>query len=90
MSKPNATMPLLVSAGLIVAGLLIGVIGGLGSGSLAGGLIAVTAVVPSAYAAWLGVQQETQGTLLAAILSLLASLAVGGLLIILWLVAKVF
>lgn len=90
MSNRSAGAPLLLSLGLVVAGLLIGVIGGLTSGSLGGGLLAGAGVIPAAYGAWLGIQQETQGTLLWSILLILASLGVGGLLLILWLVSAVF
>lgn len=90
MSNQNASMPLLISLALVIAGLLIGVISGLGSGSILGGVVAFAGLVPACYAAWVGVQKEGQGTLLWAILLILASLGVGGLLVILWLVDKVF
>lgn len=83
-------MPLLVALAMVIGGLLIGVLSGFGSGSLLGGLLAAAAIVPACYCAWLGVQQETQTTLLWSVLLVLASLGVGGLLIVLWLVAKVF
>lgn len=89
-AQQNSSMPLFVSLGLIVAGLIIGLIGGIGSGSLIGGLVAAFGLLPACYAAWLGVQKEGQGTLLGAILLIFGSLGVGGLLLILWLVAKVF
>lgn len=90
MSNRSAGMPLLFALGLVVAGLLIGAIGGLSSGSLAGGLVAGAGLIPACYSAWLGVQQETQTTLLWSILLVLASLGVGALLLILWLVSAVF
>ena len=90
MSNQRAGFPLLLSLGLVVAGLLIGVIGGLASGSLVGGLVAGAGAVPACYGAWLGVQQETQSTLLWSILLIIGSLGVGGLLLILWLVSAVF
>ena len=90
MSSPNASMPLLFSLGMVLGGLLIAAITGLASGSLAGGLLAGAGLIPACYAAWVGVQKETQTTLLWSILLILGSLGVGGLLIILWLVDKVF
>ena len=90
MSNQNASMPLLIALAMIIGGLLIGAVSGLGSGSLLGGLLAGAALIPACYCAWLGVQKETQTTLLWSILLILASLGVGGLLIILWLISKVF
>lgn len=90
MSNKSPGVPLLITLGLVVAGLLIGAIGGISSGSLVGGLVAAAGFIPACYCAWLGVQQETQTTLLWSILLILASLGVGGLLLILWLINAVF
>jgi hypothetical protein len=90
MSNQSASMPLLISLGLVVAGLLVGAIGGLTSGSLAGGLIAGAGLIPACYSAWLGMQKETQTTMLWAVLLILGSLGVAALLLILWLVNAVF
>ncbi len=90
MSNQNSSMPLFASAALVIAGLVIGAISGLSSGSLLGGVLALAGLFPACYSAWLGVQQETQTTLLYSILLVLASVGVGGLLIILWLVSAVF
>ena len=89
-ASPNASMPLLVAAGLIGVGLIIGVISGLSHGSILGGLIALAGLVPASYAAWLGIQKETQTTLLYSILLVVGALGVGGLLMILWLISAVF
>ncbi len=89
-ASPNASMPLLVAAGLIGVGLIIGVISGLSHGSIVGGLLALAGLVPASYSAWLGIQKETQTTLLYSILLALAALGVGGLLTVLWLISAIF
>jgi hypothetical protein len=75
-------MPLAVCFGLVVVGLVIAAVGGFSHGSIAGGLISATGLVPACYAAWKGMQQETQASLGLAILGVLVSLGVGGLLIL--------
>ena len=77
MSSPNASMPLLLSLGLVLGGLLIAAVSGLASGSLLGGLLAGAGLIPACYSAWLGVQKETQTTMLWSVLLIFASLGVG-------------
>ena len=62
---------------------ILGAIGGLSSGSIAGGIIAACGIIPAAWAAWAGMQQETQKSLAGALAMVFVSLAVGGLLLIL-------
>jgi hypothetical protein len=82
-NKPSAQMPLLISLALVIVGLVITAIGGFSSGSIAGGLIAGAGVIPAAWAAWAGIQQETQKSLAGAIGMVVLSLGVGGLLLLL-------
>tara|TARA_R110002096_G_scaffold44526_13_gene120592 strand:+ start:198464 stop:198736 length:273 start_codon:yes stop_codon:yes gene_type:complete len=83
MSKPSAKMPLFISLGLVVVGLILGAVGGFASGSVVGGIIAGAGVIPAAWGAWAGMQGETQSGLAGAIGMVLLSLGVGGLLIVL-------
>ncbi len=87
MTSSNRTQaPLLLSLALIAAGVILAAVGGISSGSILGGVIAALGAVPACYAAWLGMQKETQGSLGMALLLVFASLGVGGLLIVLWVV----
>jgi len=83
MSKPSPTTPLAVTAAFILAGLVIAAMGGFGSGSIWGGVIAGLGAIPACWAAWVGMQQETQGSLALSLLLALASIGIGGLLIVL-------
>lgn len=83
MSVPDAKLPNLAALSCVIIGLLIGLIGGLGSGSLTGGIIAGVGIVPACWGIWSGMQQKTQGSLVWSIMLLLASLGVAGLLILL-------
>lgn len=84
MTSSNRTQaPLLLSLALIAAGVIVAAVGGLTSGSVLGGVIAAIGAVPALYAAWLGMQKETQGSLGMALLLVFASLGVGGILLLL-------
>ena len=83
MSKSSAQTPLFISLALVIVGLVLGAIGGLTSGSILGGVIAACGTIPAGWAAWAGMQQETQKSLAGALAMLFVSLGVGGLLIIL-------
>jgi hypothetical protein len=80
---PDSKLPVAVSFALIAVGLVIGLIGGFTEGSIAGGVIALCGVIPAMVGMWKGIQQESQGTLALSVVAVLASLGVGGLLIIL-------
>jgi hypothetical protein len=82
-SSTRTQAPLLLSLGLIAAGVIVAAIGGITSGSIAGGIIAALGLVPACYAAWLGMQKETQGSLGTALLLVFVSLGVGGILLLL-------
>ena len=82
-SSTSAKAPLLLAAALVAAGLIIAAVGGLTAGSIPGGLIAAAGLIPSCYAAWKGMQQETQASLASALGMVFVSLGVGGILIIL-------
>jgi len=83
---PSSQTPLLVSLGLVAVGVIIAALGGITEGSILGGVISALGVVPAAWAAWAGMQKQTQGSLAMAILMVFASLGVGGILILLRLV----
>lgn len=84
MSSPaNAKTPLLVSLGLVVAGLVIAAVGGITSGSIFGGILAFAGIIPAAWAAWAGMQQETQASLAGAIGMCFLSVGVGAILVLL-------
>ncbi len=84
MTSSNRTQaPLLVALGLIAAGVIVAAVGGLTSGSILGGIVAALGAVPACYAAWLGMQKETQGSLGMALLLVFASLGVGAILVLL-------
>jgi len=74
---------LAITAAFILVGLVIAAMSGLGSGSIAGGVIAGLGVIPACWGAWVGMQQETQGSLALSLLLAFASLGVGALLIVL-------
>lgn len=83
MAKPpSAQTPLLISLLLVAAGVIIAAIGGLTKGSIVGGLVAGAGVVPACWAAWAGMQKQTQGSLATALLMVFVSLGVAALLII--------
>jgi hypothetical protein len=82
-STTRTQAPLLVALGLIAAGVIVAAAGGITSGSIVGGIIAALGVVPACYAAWLGMQKETQGSLGLALLLVFASLGVGAILLLL-------
>ena len=83
MTSNRTQAPLLVALGLIAAGVIVAAVGGLTSGSVLGGIVAAFGAVPACYAAWLGMQKETQGSLGMALLLVFASLGVGAILVLL-------
>jgi hypothetical protein len=82
-STPGSNMPALIAFGLVIAGLAIGLAAGITGGSIAGGIVAGLGTIPACLGMWKGIQQETQTTLAMSVVAVLASLAVGGLLIVL-------
>ena len=81
---PDSKTPAMVAFGMIVLGLVIALIqGGVTHGSIVGGVIAALGAIPACFGMWKGIQQETQGTLAISVGAVLASLAVGGILIVL-------
>ncbi|MEM9494029.1 MAG: hypothetical protein AAGC55_33090 [Myxococcota bacterium] len=83
MSASETKLPNLVAFLCIIAGLLIGAVGGLGEGSVVGGIVAGFGVVPACWGIWAGMQQKTQGAMVWSLLLLFAALGVGGLLLVL-------
>jgi hypothetical protein len=85
MGEPvaDSKTPAYVAFALVAAGLAIAAVQGLTVGSILGGVIAGSGTIPACFGMWKGIQQETQGTLAMSVIAVLASLAVGAILIIL-------
>jgi hypothetical protein len=85
MGQPvaDSKTPVYVAFALVAIGLAIAAVGGFGSGSILGGIVAGCGAIPACFGMWKGIQQETQGTLGLSVLAVLVSLAVAALLIIL-------
>lgn len=84
---PDSKTPALAAFGLVVIGLAIAAISGFKHGSIVGGVVAAAGVIPACIGMWKGIQQQTQVTLALSVGALILSLAVGGLLIVLRVVA---
>jgi hypothetical protein len=82
-SSTRTQAPLFLSLALIAAGVIIAAAGGIASGSVLGGVIAALGALPACYAAWLGMQKQTQASLALALLLLFASLGLSGILVLL-------
>lgn len=80
---PDSKLPAAIAFGLCAVGLVLGLIGGFGGGSYAGGIIAAFGVIPAMYGMWKGIQQESQMTLGLSVLAVLTSLGIGALLLVL-------
>jgi hypothetical protein len=80
-TTPDNKTPAVIALALVAVGIAIAAAQGLTSGSIAGGLIAALGAVPACFGMWKGIQQETQGTLVLSVTAVIASLAVGGVLI---------
>lgn len=79
----DSKTPALVAFVMVVTGIALAAVQGLTHGSIAGGVIAAAGAIPACFGMWKGIQQETQGTLAISVAAVLASLAVGGVLIVL-------
>jgi hypothetical protein len=88
MSQPNAKTPIFISLAFVVVGLILGAMGGILSGSILGGIIAGCGIIPAAWGAWAGMQQETQASLAGALGMVFVSLGVGGVLLVLGIIDK--
>jgi len=84
---PDNKMPVFVTLGLVVVGVILALVLGSGKGLLIGGVIAGLGFFTSLWGMWIGMQQETQGTLGLSILALLASLAATGIMVV-WGIVK--
>ena len=84
---PDSKTPALAAVGMVVLGLVIAAVQGFSHGSIAGGIIAALGAVPACYGMWKGLQQETQTGLALSVLAVLAALGVGGVLIVLRVIA---
>jgi hypothetical protein len=88
MSKPSAKTPIYISLAMVGLGLVLGLMGGVTSGSILGGIIAGCGVIPAAWGAWAGMQQETQASLAGALGMVFVSLGAGAILIVLGIIDK--
>ena len=79
----DSKTPALVAFVMVVTGIALAAVQGIVHGSIAGGVIAAGGAIPACFGMWKGIQQETQGTLAISVAAVLASLAVGGVLIVL-------
>src|SRR5215468_5629809 len=84
---PDSKTPALVAFVMVVVGIAIAAVQGLVHGSIVGGVIAAAGAIPACFGMWKGIQQETQGTLAISVVAVLASLAVGAVLIVLCVVS---
>ncbi len=82
-SLPDNKTPALIAFIAIAIGIAIAAVQGLTHGSIAGGVIAALGAIPACFGMWKGIQEETQGTLAISVVAVLASLGVGGVLIVL-------
>jgi hypothetical protein len=80
---PDSKTPAFIAFALIGVGILLAAVHGLVHGSVGGGVIAGLGAIPACVGMWKGIQQETQGTLALSVAAVLASLGVGGVLIVL-------
>jgi hypothetical protein len=83
---PDTKTPVVVAFVMVAAGIAIAAVQGIIHGSLLGGVIAAAGAIPACIGMWKGIQQETQGTLALSVTAVLVSLAVGAVLIVLWVV----
>ncbi len=86
---PDSKTPVFVAFGLVVLGIVIAAVHGLLHGSIGGGIVAAIGAIPGLIGMWKGLQQETQGTLALSVSAVIASLVVGGVLIVLGIVHAV-
>jgi len=83
MPDADNKTPAFAALGLVAIGIVIAAVQGFTHGSIGGGIIALLGAIPACFGMWKGIQQETQGTLGLSVVALIASLLVGGLLIVL-------
>ncbi len=86
---PDSKTPVFVAFGLIALGIVIAAMHGIVHGSIGGGIVAALGALPGLAGMWKGLQQETQGTLALSVTAVIASLVVGGVLIVLGIVHAV-
>lgn len=79
---PNPKPTLLLTLGLVVAGIVIAAVSGFKTGSIIGAVVAAAGAIPAVRGIWLGMQQKTQGALGGALALLLVSLAVAVVLLL--------
>lgn len=82
----DSKTPAFIAIAFIIAGLAIAAAQGITHGSIFGGIVAAAGAIPACFGMWKGIQQETQTTLAISVGAVIASLVVGGILIVLRLV----
>lgn len=80
---PDSKTPVYVAFAAVAIGIVIAALGNIKYGSIWGGIVAALGAIPGLFGMWKGIQQETQGTLAAAVVSVLVSLGVAAVLIVL-------
>lgn len=80
MSEKASTTPALVAT---LACIAVGVIAAVIGHHIIGAVVAALGVIPAAWGAWAGMQQETQGGLAASLALVFVSLGVAALLVVL-------
>ncbi len=84
MSAPDTKLPNIAALFCIIIALLIGLIGGIGSGSIFGAVVAGLGIIPACWGMWAGMQnKESQAGMLYSVLLFLAAVGVAGILILL-------
>lgn len=83
MPEADNKTPAFAALALVAIGIVIAAVQGFTHGSIGGGIVALLGALPACFGMWKGIQQETQGTLGLSVVALIASLVVGGLLIVL-------
>src|SRR3569833_4187658 len=86
---PDSKTPALAAIGLAIVGSVIAAArnGGITHGAILGGIIAAAGAIPACFGMWMGIQQETQGTLAVSVGAVIISLGVGGILIVLGIIS---
>ena len=81
---PDSKTPAMIAFAMVALGIVIAALRhGVLDGSWPGGIIAAAGAIPACLGMWKGIQQETQGTLALSVTAVIASLGVGGVLIVL-------
>ncbi len=81
-ASPDNKTPIFATFGLVIIGVVLALVLGGGKGILVGGIVAGIGIGPACYGMYVGMQQETQGTLGLSILAFGVSLLAAGIMLI--------